>query len=536
MKAINVKFQTINDFIKLNKLEKAYKVICSLDEQLNESLSIISESVINKEIDEDLNRHISILYNLGGFLIDIGSLQPDLNIIQKGIKLIDKVMCVNNIEMYKYYPQLLYNLANGLSSKLKLTQGTKKHLFLSDIELTERTKSIYRKAIELNHTHTELLINYANFLEAQYSRSLESLDYYNMALELHPDKAMALCNKAETLLYLYQFLGGDATKSIIIDAYFLLKKAINIGLELAPKKYFSSLSDMLIKKYPQLLDISKNTCTGDIPNHAGTFDEYYVKFCHENELFLNPLGKEHKCAAALYDPLTISKMIVNMDDKDKYLRYSGYLNRLKQEFVTARYFAALSFYKNNEAHFLDNGVNIIDTLDYKAYSIYLEFARSSFRVAYGILDKSAIIVNEYYQIGFNPNRLYFNYLSLLKNGSASSNNSEKLKKLHPIKNPFLAAIIDIANDFDNKYFFGLKDIRNELEHRFYEIYQISKHDQITPELFRQKLLELLHIAKNCIFYIVMMIDWEERTAEAQINHDNIITLQGYLVPDQWKIE
>ncbi len=538
MKAINTKFQHINDFIRQGRYNDASKIIQLLDKEIIESVQIINNVDIYFDTDENLNYHISIIFNLGGFLVDIGCFTSNENILDRGIDLTENLTCIKNIDSHKYYPNMLYNLANGLSTKLKWNQGQEKKIFFKDIVLSERVKSIYRKAIQIDQTDPKIIINYANLLKNQFGRSYESLECYDKALSLNSNQAMALSNKAETLLFLLQFIGGNAAKTIIIDSYFMLKRAIEIGLETGPLNYFTEIFENLENNYPQLLEMEEYNCKQSIEDPKDTLKEFYMRFCHSNRLFLNPLSKEHQCPAALYDPLTISKMIVGMKDQEKYHRFSGYINRLKQEYIMARYLAAQSFYKNNELKFINDGISLIDTLDYKVYSIFLEHARAAYRMAYGILDKIAFVINEYQGIGFKQDRLSFHYLSFWKhcNDKLDPKICDKLNKMHPIRNPFLASILDLANDFENNYFTDLKNIRNALEHRFFDIYSEHSVDQIGPSQFRSTLLDLLRLVKNAIFYVVMMIDWEERKKETNIDPKGIINMQGILIPDDWKVE
>lgn len=172
------------------------------------------------------------------------------------------------------------------------------------------------------------------------------------------------------------------------------------------------------------------------------------------------------------------------------------------------------------------------------YNIFIEQARVAYRVAFSILDKIAFIVNDYYELGFSDKSISFEKISIRKHFIDMPNTkiTNKLKKLTPINNPFLAAIIDLANDFTGDYFENIREVRRTLEHRFYNIYMMSDDGKLTPEYFRDTLLELLKLIKSAIFYTVLMIDWQERKKLGQVDKSKIVELDTYLINDSFKKE
>ena len=70
-------------------------------------------------------------------------------------------------------------------------------------------------------------------------------------------------------------------------------------------------------------------------------------------------------------------------------------NQIKQEYVYARYLCFNSI-EIDSVHYADEYVNLIDCLDYVQYSIRIEGLKAAFKTLYSLLDKVAMLINEYY--------------------------------------------------------------------------------------------------------------------------------------------
>ncbi|MBD3275299.1 MAG: hypothetical protein GF372_08320 [Candidatus Marinimicrobia bacterium] len=341
---------------------------------------------------------------------------------------------------------------------------------------------------------------------------------------------MAIANYAYAR-HLFAYVTAENAKKIILHESFVqIKQAIQGNMDAGPKNYFTDVLEKIQTLYPSVDELGENIkCTGEISGEIGSFDYFYKDFCNKNELFLNPIGKNHQCEAALYDPLTINRMYVKIDERDRYLKFSNYVNHLKQEFVFSRYLLAQSFYKDPHLQLVDEGVVLIDTFDYPAFSVYLEHAKSAFRIAYSILDKVAFVVNDYLELGYKKTKIYFNILSPLKN----ENIIEKVQ----INNPYLIALMDLASDFENGFYGNLKNLRNAFEHRFQNIRIWEIEDEgaaLKPDEFRGKVIEMLTIAKNAIFYLVLMIEYNEHYNKNIKENDVIPSINATVLPDIFK--
>lgn len=538
-KSIIKLYKSIYNDISKGLIKESFARIKSIKKIIDDSHEYITDINTYEKKYNGQNYHIQILGMFGGCLIDIGYNDLMDDALDWGVNIYQSIYKIKNIDKNDNYANILFNYANGLSEQLKRKQGLLKQIFFKDnesIELSEKTKIIYRETLQYGKNNPRENVNYGNLLEQQFGRSYESIEYYDRALSKNPNHSMALANKGETLYYLSYFNSNNAAKVLIFESYFLIKKALEIRMEVPPQQYFEKKLQQILKTHPWLRNEKYLSCNAKI-NQKKSFKSFYYRFCHKNQLFLNPLSKDHKCDAALCDSLLLRGVLAK-NGNNKYHRFAEYINRLKQEYVFARYLTAQSFYQSSSISFIDRDVDLIDTLNYTMYNIFIEQARVAYRVAFSILDKTAFIVNDYYELGFSDKSISFEKISIRKHFIDMPNTkiTNKLKKLTPINNPFLAAIIDLANDFTGDYFENIREVRRTLEHRFYNIYMMSDDGKLTPEYFRDTLLELLKLIKSAIFYTVLMIDWQERKKLGQVDKSKIVELDTYLINDSFKKE
>lgn len=543
---LNTIFSRIDLAIKKADFMGALKEVFLLKPIVEIYFEEIKKNELIKEGDKKTDYFLKTIFNYGGFLIDCGIMIKDEKLLDEGIfytkNLFKRVTNEN-----KLYTNLAYNLANGLEGKLKIKQHTSNHYYWVGEKNTEETKKLYRGILDQISSNNNLILpiltNYANLLNGRLGRVLESLNYYNKALYINSNFSMALANKGYVQSLFATVLSGEASGIFLHEAYFNIEKALKIGLEEGPRRYFKSVQEQIKEIFPEVGDLGEDiSCENGLNDKVGSFESFYKYFCNTNNLFLNPISNNHKCEAALYDPLTIKRMIVNKGEGDnKFYKITNYFNQIKQEFVLARYLAAQSFYQDKSLKFIDEGVVLLDTLDYSVFNIYLEQARTSFRISYSILDKIAYIFNDYLNLGLNEKSIYFYKLSPLYSDNV-------FNKLYPIQNPYKSAILDLANDFRNGYFQKLSDLRNSFEHRFKSLHifaiprRVTESDtkndateMLTPREFRNLLVELLIIVKAAIFYLVLMIDWEERLNERKCE-GKLFSMFIREIPDNLKIE
>jgi hypothetical protein len=543
---LNAIFSQIDTAIKKADFQGAIKELLFLKPTIEKYFDEIKNIDVINDDDSKANYVLITILNYGGFLIDCAGVVRDENLLDEGIyftkNLFSRVTKEN-----KFYSNIAYNLANGLEEKIKIKQHNSNHHYWIGDKNTEESKRLYRNILDQISTDDvlvlPLLTNYANLLNGRLGRVLESLNYYDKALSINSKFSMALANKGYVQTLFASVLSGEASSIFTHEAYINIKHALKIGLDEGPKIYFNSIQEQIKNLFPEIENLGENIeCKNILKDADDSFKSFYKVFCNENNLYLNPISNNHKCEAALYDPLTIKRMMIKKSEVDnKFYKIVGNFNQIKQEFVLARYLAAQSFFQDIELNFVDDGVVILDTLDYSVFNIYIEQAKTSFRISYSLLDKIAFVFNQYLNLGLKENAIYFYKLSPLFSDSI-------IKKLSPLQNPYISAILDLANDFNNGYYQKLAELRNAFEHRFksIHIYSIPRRvtnddknldasEMLTAVEFRKLLIDLLKIVKAAIFYLVLMIDWEERINESN-NKTILFPMYIHEVKDELKIE
>ncbi|MFA6979790.1 MAG: LA2681 family HEPN domain-containing protein [Ignavibacteriaceae bacterium] len=543
---INKIFSRIDLQIRNANYDKALEGLRLLKTRVNDCSLQLSELVEIKEGDKRTDSALTLILNYAGFLIDCGYAISDKNLIDEGLKYGKEIFNKINVQ-HRLYSIYGYNVANGIASLLQINQHSSEQYYWIADNLTEEAKKIYRILLTNVNKNDKFILpiqtNYANLLNGRLGRIIESLHYYNGVLKLEPNFSMALANKGYVQSILASVIDGEAKIILLHEAYCNIKKSFKIGLDVGPQKYFEGIiKNLIIQILPDVETMGEDTSCKSILKDNGDFESYYKRFCISHDLFLNPVSNSHQCEGAIYDPLIIKHMIVQKGEHDKFYKFSSYFNQIKQEYTFARYLTAQSFYQDSSIKFVDEGVILLDTLDYSAYSIYLEQAKTAFRMSYSILDKIAFVVNEYMNLGMKETSVSFRRLSPL-------NNSKILDKFYPLKNPYIAAILDLATDFENGHFQKISDLRNTFEHRFRNVHiwasprritpddeKYKESDMMTTKEFRELLIELLIVIKSAIFYLALMVDWEEKIKMQRTGEERVFPIHLNEIPDELKGE
>ena len=152
---------------------------------------------------------------------------------------------------------------------------------------------------------------------------------------------------------------------------------------------------------------------------------------------------------------------------------------------------------------------------------------------YDILDKIAIFINEYLQLGKNEKRVDFNNV-WYENGDRSK------QKIHnriiATKNFDINELFNISlglsSDIEYK---ELREIRHALTHRYLNIYWMGENsiENMSKECLLENAIKITKIVKNSIIYLMSFIDLEE---EKKLNNIecHIPTIQTSYIDDELK--
>jgi tetratricopeptide (TPR) repeat protein len=504
----------------------------------------------------DLNK-VGILINVAGFYIDIGDGLNDPNIVMNGITILEN----NKTKIFKVSRELeftyWYDLGNGYASLYRIERKTIGFKYsLESIANIQKSKNCYYKSSVLlkddvlkqdKEQIASLYTNLGNSFD-NLGRNIEAIECFNLALTHFPDHPMALANKAKNYCFLIYFTEKENYSKLYYEAYWLLRKACESSMmEEAPRKYFeSNYLNPLTKLLSGRMNLEKKEEHTRIwkRKYKSSFRRFYVNFCIENRLYLNPHSFYCDCSASIGDPIIIQKMLVTAERKDGYLTLSRFLNQVKQEYVTARFMLSQSQFKDPKLKFIDEKVLVLNTLDYVFVNIYQELLKFSFRLAFSALDKIAFFINEYLEL-VTQERIYFKNI-WFKDLDFKKGLNEKLTSID--NNVALAALYDISQDFgkDGQYE-HLAKIRNYLEHKYLKVVLINSplpsvlNDGINKdeliitetELF-QETIKLFQIVRSALIYLIHLVWIEERKKEKAVGSDKAVPLFAMSIPDKMK--
>jgi len=514
-------------------------------------------SVINQKYDL---HQIGVLINVAGFLIDIGDGLNDPAIVRKGIGFLEsnkeRIFTQGKELEFTYW----YDLGNGFAAlhKIEKQEPDFKYSIVSINQIQQAKNCFYHATTLLtekgpqidNERMARLYVNLGNCFN-DLGRNLESIEFYDKALYHSPKHPMALANKARVFCFLTHVTPEKEYYSkLYYEAYWMLKSACKSKMiEEAPRRFFEDSYLKPIKKsLTGKMNLRKKTEHVRVwhRRYRSRFKTFYVNFCLNHRLYLNPHSFYCNCYASVGDPIVIQKMLVPSKGKDKYLSLCRYLNQVKQEFATARFLLTQSQFKDPKLRFVDGKVAIINTLDYASMNVYQELLKFSYRLAFSSLDKIAVFLNEYLELN-QKGKIYFANI-WYANLEFKKGINNKLNEIQA--NVGLVALYDIAQDYSKQGNLShLSIIRNHLEHKYLQVVPLgpisspfSDEDEetnihelaITEDKLLEVTLNLFQAVRSAIIYLVNLVWIEETKKERILGEEKVIPLFARNIPDELK--
>lgn len=519
---------------QINKINKMYKdAIQEMNAGEFEKALTIANQLKN------LGDHFYISSLTSALLINLGPILGK-DVLEEGVNLLEK----DREEMVNSgaAPQnIYYNLANGYYGLFTLK--TRENPYYSFFQKTELDKSIeyYRKALKHGLNSSEVYVNLGNCFSSN-GRSVDALDYYEKALELDPNHAMALGNQG-IALYNYVKVAREHQATFLLESYSLLSRSLELSVPAEAVETFSTHIDKIKTILPNEKDLDTPP---EFPGYKieakSDFEEYLVKFCLENKLYLNICNFCQKCDACIGDTIRIIQMTVPIGEvkdypqDDPFLRLSSYLNQIKQDYVTARFLLVLSRYEKLNLSFVDKRVKMVDTLDYNMYNVYIQLLQFAFKNSYDVLDKIAYFMNDYLKLGLGEMQIDFRKVWYKKGNVKKAIIHENIRNS---KNLSLNALFKIHQDLEGPHK-KLKDIRNAITHRFIKIKMFEnlcvseKYEVMTEDTLFEHTLELTKMVRNAVIYLLYFVNLEEQRRSANMDGVPVGKLTADDIPDDLK--
>lgn len=471
------------------KLDSAEKYFSSGNQ--NEALNLVLEYIDTS--DKLIKNRKNILYDFKAacLLIDIGSYLHDNEVIEKGIKIINRD--INR--QYFSFSVIEYNLGNGKKSlfdtlRYKVTEVYSEELLKLAIDAKNHyLRSLNSKDEIESEFKCQLLINTANALDL-CGRPTEALFLYNQAISINSEKFEAHASKSTALEWLNK-LSSSYTPQMLLVAKYHLNKALN----LVPKYHNSKdLENRLNSVEVELrkLNIEEGKLS---KKHRLKFEhrknQNWRNYFLNNNLYLSQHSCYCSCDEAASDDILKDDFLPNRKGLNRKLILLRLIRRIKNEYIFARNLLAKSLQTMSEDSFEQE-----------------ELLRAAYRICYGTLDKIArlIVISEMDQLSTSEHLIFEAFWTkkpLIREKAVTS------------KSYNLFALYSIATDLqmnggELRYF---KDWRNAFEHSLLVITNsesININQKRILTISRSELLEnlpsLLRIIRSAIFSSVFLLE------------------------------
>jgi len=391
----------------------------------------------------------------------------------------------------------------------------------------------------------KILTNLGNRLN-NLGRFVDALKYWDSALQIMPNFAMALGNKGIGLIYYGQSLYDYSHTGILTAAAKnIFKQSISkdalwdSGEQPDVKAQFTQYYNSSVKYLDNIqYDIEFDLDQWTLGNSEEEVN--YKQWCLNNRLFLSPLNDILKYSAAAQDVIHLPNHKYKIDEP---ARFPNYYNLLKQEYVTARYMLYEAMNTETQ-HISDNDVLLLSGHDGVEFGYRTEQLKIAYRLTYSIFDKIALFLNDYFSVGLNPGSVSFrkvwgkviNKEFELHTCFANSKNSPLRGLYYLSKDLFDEDYVDVALPDAQE----LASLRNRIEHRFLSLQEYAAsvqdtdiHSYITISDFEDKTLRILSMAREALIYLSLAMHREEAIRN-QTEDDEQLSVSVFSVPIERK--
>jgi tetratricopeptide (TPR) repeat protein len=350
-------------------------------------------------------REFDTRYTLIKVLLSIGQDYRSKAIIQCALDAFDKVetQAPDDSDLY-------YNLATCSHELYDIrTRNDGANIF----DCEDIVKRGFKYAQKASVSDPRLWTNLGNLYEV-VGRPVEAIDCYERALFRDEKFGMALGNNAITMEALAPITRYPNTYRIYAhqlyqSAFINEQSVIDIGGAQA-LEVFERHDTALVRRFTE----SGNAELLDKDLHHEHYDEsslsdfvsFYTDFCIRHNLYLN-LHIFDKTADASIGDAVIPRLVTRIEDGDEqqYVHDIIFrLNEIIEAYMTARMSLVQSQYTTPDFSAISQQTTLVNLLDYSVSNIYVGQLKSAYKEAFSALDKIAILVNHYLDLGFPEDR------------------------------------------------------------------------------------------------------------------------------------
>ncbi|MEQ1532269.1 MAG: hypothetical protein HOO97_03435 [Sideroxydans sp.] len=464
-----------------------------------------------REIDLDTSDRFNLMSLRAAILIDGGVLTNQQDAIEEGLAYFR--------ELYGLFPNdnIAYNLANGLvaaTGNPPRNRSWPDHQEQTSMQRAEARRCYWKVAHNLDADpmlRTQAWTNLANQFSNSFRLS-EAQDAWRAALEIDPNNGVAASSAARNLLWLFeQGCCSDLTR---VEAIMLAKIAHRNQDRVI--QYAGAQAAQQIAAFASEL--------GDPPPRSPHTDPF-IKWAERERLTLAPVVELVDPALGKLDWLTLPGILERESGSSGMPPpIFAMFNVLKSDFILAR---DLAWRVISDSVWPTTG-RFADTLDYATYGPDASALILAHRTALDLLDKVAVTANHYFELGQQPDKIYF--------GQMWRQKLDKVTGMRPLAKTVdvkiragvsaLYGLVELADDYGNEA--GIlrpqKDLRNAGTHRFVILHDLGTpvYNRQTPEVehhhreqFTQEVLRALRVARSSIQMLALAILQHEQVLAKQ---------------------
>lgn len=389
-------------------------------EEASPADAIVCVRAVVEEIDahelDDAERS-ALLFSCSSQLINCGARIDDRTAIRDGRSLAEKALAMTDHADSPHAYECRYNIATSLIEECNLEWPDRPpgeravwEPPLVAVRLSQRAELRDARALLFaiseadtanSRTRSAASCNLANALDTS-GRWAEAYNFYLRALEIRPDNGNAAGNIAQLLGYrIASGIGQTGHLAAVYDNYVALARALREGTTQFAGSDIAELWDKL-----ELTESEGHVA------HAPADCDDYQQWVMQYRLALSPvvegLGTDHP----RWDTASIEKLYGRVGEPDMPA-IIGEMNVLKADFLVSRrlaFDAATTIENHNLAQADSDSGYYLDTLDYSLYGTQYSMLLLAQRSTLDVLDKIAIVANEYFSCGMKPDKVNFRNL------------------------------------------------------------------------------------------------------------------------------
>lgn len=362
----------------------------------------------------------------------------------------------------------------------------------------------------------QVLTNLGNLMSV-LGRTVEAIGYFDRALARYPKFGMALGNRGQVFATYSNYDYDEGHRAMFLSqARDDFTAALNQDLEVNARPFFAAHAARLDSQ-----GFREGLRRFDLDGFDLGADEAEQKFRRwilQERLYVNTLNDLGPHPVAATDFLHLPTMVTSVAFGTTF---HGFFNQLKQEFAAARWLAFEALHDARPS-MADNGVRLVNARDGAVFGLRLEKLKYAFRSAYSILDKVAVFLNAYLDLGLPPHKVTLRTVWFEDSKGATRRLNPKI----PVRNLPLRGLFWLAKDFSetgSEFVAAMEPdaqdlvrVRNRLEHQFLRVTSATSHSwskylalDLSKELLMSRTMRLLRRSRAALIYLVLAIHTRE---------------------------